>query len=201
MDETISLKNKLLLAAEQILGGTDPEQISLREVARLCGVSHNTPYRHFKDKQDLLAAIAKRGFDDLYAEMERCIKDSDDVLQGSIKGYLGFSQQHPARLKIMIGPSIPDFSLYPELYESAMKTLGLLLKNAQMPDVELPLSAQLRIATTIWACVHGLAHLRLQKTLGFLADPEQPTNEDIELILRAGITRLAKNLESRQTHV
>jgi AcrR family transcriptional regulator len=195
MDESVSLKNKLLLATEQILAGTDPEQISLREVARLCGVSHNTPYRHFKDKQDLLAAVAKRGFDDLYAEMERCIGEADDALQGCLRGYLGFSQKHPARLKIMIGPTIPDFSAYPELYASSTKTLGLLLKHSQITDIPLSPSAQLRIATSVWACVHGLAHLRLQKSLGFLADHEQPTNTDLEIILRAGIAHLAKDLE------
>ena len=58
----VNLKQSLLDAAVGLIGEVGPQVFTLREVARRAGVSHNAPYRHFRDKDDLLAAGGGAGF-------------------------------------------------------------------------------------------------------------------------------------------
>jgi AcrR family transcriptional regulator len=62
-----NLKEALLDAAVAMIAETGPRGFTLREAARRAGVSHNAPYRHFRDRNDLLAAVATDGFDRLNA--------------------------------------------------------------------------------------------------------------------------------------
>jgi AcrR family transcriptional regulator len=64
------LKPALLAAAAQLLDEGGAALISLREVARRAGVSHNAPYRHFADRDSLLAALAEDGFRELGRRMD-----------------------------------------------------------------------------------------------------------------------------------
>src|ERR1700734_1475486 len=66
-----NLKQNLLDAAVGLIGEVGPQAFTLREVARRAGVSHNAPYRHFADKDDLLAEVAAQGFDELDKAMKK----------------------------------------------------------------------------------------------------------------------------------
>ena len=57
-----NLRAVLLEAGVALIGNVGPKGFTIREVARRAGVSHNAPYRHFRDKEELLAAIARRRF-------------------------------------------------------------------------------------------------------------------------------------------
>ena len=57
-----NLKPALLEAAVALIGEVGPAAFTLREVARRAGISHNAPYRHFREKDELLAAVATEGF-------------------------------------------------------------------------------------------------------------------------------------------
>src|SRR5579862_9662310 len=63
------LEETLLKTAIQLIGEVGPAGFSLREVARRAGVSHNAPYRHFQDREELLAAVAAQGFRELTQAM------------------------------------------------------------------------------------------------------------------------------------
>ena len=60
-----NLREALLQSAIQLIAEVGPTAFTLREVARLAGVSHNAPYRHFQDKGALLAAVATQGYGEL----------------------------------------------------------------------------------------------------------------------------------------
>src|SRR6266702_3244482 len=64
-----NLREALLLAAIRLIGEVGPTAFTLREVARRAGVSHNAPYRHFRDRDDLMAAVAAQGFRELTQAM------------------------------------------------------------------------------------------------------------------------------------
>ena len=66
-----NLKEALLAAAVEAIAESGPRGFTLREAARRAGVSHNAPYRHFRDRDDLLAAVAADGFDRLGEAMTR----------------------------------------------------------------------------------------------------------------------------------
>src|SRR5258707_14602277 len=63
------LREALLQAAIQLIAEVGPAGFTLREVARRAGVSHNAPYRHFPDREDLLAGGAAQGFRELNGAM------------------------------------------------------------------------------------------------------------------------------------
>src|SRR5580700_4662434 len=65
------LREALLQAAIRLIAEVGPQGFTLREVARRAGVSHNAPYRHFHDKDELVAAVAMEGFERLTAAMKR----------------------------------------------------------------------------------------------------------------------------------
>src|SRR5580700_9985299 len=65
-----NLKEVLLDAALALISEVGPQAFTLREVARRAGVSHNAPYRHFRDKDELLAVVAVQGFERLTAAMK-----------------------------------------------------------------------------------------------------------------------------------
>ena len=66
-----NLRQALLDAAIRLIAEVGPAGFTLREVARRAGVSHNAPYRHFQDRDDLMAAVAAQGFRELTQAMVR----------------------------------------------------------------------------------------------------------------------------------
>src|SRR6516162_6235923 len=75
-----NLREALLKAAIRLIAEVGPAAFTLREVARRAGVSHNAPYRHFRDKDDLLAAVAAQGFWELtQAMLDAAARQSDTV--------------------------------------------------------------------------------------------------------------------------
>jgi AcrR family transcriptional regulator len=98
---------KLIDAAAELLDEGGPAAVTLREVGRRAGVSHNAPYKHFSGKQDLLAAVAARELRSLAERMrtaaEPCPPGASTV-EAATAAYLDWAQCHPARFKLTFGP-------------------------------------------------------------------------------------------------
>src|ERR1700737_2024953 len=95
---------QLVAAAAKLLDQGGPAAVTLREVGRLAGVSHNAPYKHFADKEELLAAIAAREL----ANQRRGVRPTEgktpiDQLRAMMHGYVRWATQHPARFKLTFG--------------------------------------------------------------------------------------------------
>jgi AcrR family transcriptional regulator len=89
-----NLKQELLNTALTLISESGPQGFTLREVARRAGVSHNAPYRHFRDKDDLLAAVAAEGFARLTSAMKRSAargKTPLERLRLCGRGYIQFA--------------------------------------------------------------------------------------------------------------
>src|ERR1700733_14069067 len=94
----VNLKQSLLDFAVVLIAEVGPQAFTLREVARRAGVSHNAPYRHFRDKDDLLAAVAAEGFDRLAGEMKTAMakgRTAAERLNLAGRGYVQFALQSP----------------------------------------------------------------------------------------------------------
>src|SRR5688572_13586500 len=88
----------------------DAGEVTLREVARRVGVSHNAPYRHFEDKDALLAAVATDGFHLLEAALRDARADVTDAEERFVRtglAYLAFAREHRGYLSIMHAPGLP----------------------------------------------------------------------------------------------
>src|ERR1700680_3684519 len=98
------LRETLLQGAGRAIAELGPAAFTLREVARRAGVSHNAPYRHFRDKDALLAAVAAQGFRELTRAMrkagERQSKPLDKLKQSGM-AYVAFAIRRPDHFTVM----------------------------------------------------------------------------------------------------
>jgi AcrR family transcriptional regulator len=141
----------LLRAAADILEKQGLEALTLRDLARRAGVSHNAPYRHFTDREALLAALAEDGFRTLGKALEG--KSGSEMGEA----YVRFGLAHPARFRLMFGGRLPRED-HPALREAAGRAHEALLQairaRQDLPDPEIA-------AAAAWSLVHGLANLLL----------------------------------------
>lgn len=126
------LKTTLIEAALKLLKTKSHETISLRELAREAGVSQAAPYRHFKDKKELISAIIEQGYELKYQFMEDAIKDSKgDPLKmyfGCGRAYFRMGLKHPQHFKLMANPEVIPSPEYPSLMTCACRSF-LLVKR------------------------------------------------------------------------
>src|SRR5579859_3307211 len=98
------LRRALLDSADAILEREGPNALSLRAVAREAGVSPAAPYHHFKDKDELLSAIAHEGFARLKQALSAAAEAGDDPrrkMNDLGVAYVKFAQSHPALYRVM----------------------------------------------------------------------------------------------------
>jgi len=146
----------LALVAER--GGTG--EVTLREVARRAGVSHNAPYRHYADKSAILAAVAEEGFAELSRTLRAARAGVEDDRERFVKtglSYLRFARERRGHLAVMFGPELAK-SRTPELQQSANESFQLLKQLAADAGIGDPTQSR-RLGTVVWSFLHGLAVL------------------------------------------
>jgi AcrR family transcriptional regulator len=150
-------REALLDAATRLLDAGGVEAVTLREVGRQAGVSHNAPYKHFASKEALLAALATR-------EIERRADRDDpssppaDRLRGSLHDYVRWALDSPARFRLIFGPWTVDSS---ELHQAAGASHARFVDTvlaAQDAGV-LPPGDPERLASLLRSLAHGAAEL------------------------------------------
>jgi AcrR family transcriptional regulator len=164
-----NLKQALIQAAVKVLAKMGPRAFTLREVARQAKVSHNAPYRHFRDKDELLAAVAGEGFDQLAESMITAAAPASNALQAlelSGLGYVRFALQWPEHFSAMFDYS-QDLSTYPEYAASGRRAFQVLLDNivASQKAGHMPSGDPQPLALVAWSLVHGIAKLAIAKRL------------------------------------
>ena len=145
-------------------GGT--EALSLREVARRAGVSATAPYRHFADKEALLAAVAAHGFGllaDRLAEADATGADAVAALSAQGAAYVTFACDDPALFRLMFGTA--RGAPHPALREAGGRAYSVLADRVAGMTSE---AAREDMALAAWSLVHGLACLLVD---GQLRDP------------------------------
>lgn len=158
-----NLRQALLDGALHVIRELGPAAFTLREVARRAGVSHNAPYRHFRDKDALLAAVAAQGF----RELTRAMREGADKqtrplgkLKQSGMAYVGFALRRPEHFTVMFDAPVvarkdPE---YVQASEEAFRTLVNYIRESQEAG-ELPAGDTLDRALYAWSLVHGIAKL------------------------------------------
>lgn len=179
-----NLKPALIAAAVEWIAEVGPAAFTLREVARRAGISHNAPYRHFRDKEHLLAAVATQGFDRLAAALDASKsrprrarhavpRTARDRLRASGIAYVQFALRSPEHLQVMFDWPL-EFTRYPELEAAGARAFGILLglvEDAQR-NGELPAGNALRLARIAWSLVHGVAKLAISSRLPHASERE-----------------------------
>ncbi len=168
------LREALLGAAEALLStdagqaaGAAPAAFSLRDVARQAGVSHAAPYHHFANRDELLAAVAARAFEQLGAAMQAgaaAQASPREQLLAIAEAYVRFARSSPARFRLMFGPLLATRAQHPALDQAAGASFAVLLGAAERLDARLALP----LALTGWSLAHGLSHLLLDQAFAGL---------------------------------
>lgn len=161
-----NLRNALIEAGRNALLEVSAQDLSLRYLARMVGVSEAAPSRHFAGIDELLATIAASGYRDL-AALRVPIRDSDDTALAKayrmMRVYIEFAQRHKGLFGLMIGPRIGAHDAYPELAEESNRSFGLFSDTIEALAIESGwASADLKLVThAAWSTEHGLATLIL----------------------------------------
>lgn len=168
------LPRVLLDSATALVAETGHWDFSLREVARRAGVSHNAPYRHFPDRDALMAAVAVAGFDTLRAQSLAAATDavtSVDRLTRLGRAYVAFGAANPALYRLMFAQARPRTEALPQailrmvgVTEGAVRDVivagGRDGSFAVDPDDADQVTAA---AVAAWSLVHGLASLAIDQ--------------------------------------
>lgn len=177
------LRERVLAKAMELLEREGPEAITLRAVASAVGVSHMAPYRHFKDKEELLAALAQTGFEALGLAMQNAAlarpakaggKGKGGRLLGFGRAYLDFARRRPALYRLMFGPTLANKPQYEHFQAAAQATfaglryaIGATLQSRAPTAGEADVNA---LAVATWSLVHGLAMLMIDGRLAASGD-------------------------------
>lgn len=158
-----NLKEALVAAAIEIISEHGIEGLSLREVSRLAGASHAAPYRHFKDKNDLLAAVAEAGFQEMFAKMKRGVRGKSPVetLYAAATASIQFATRHPFHFRVMYARELTDHTRYPALQaveEAITDFMHQLIIDCQEAGLLIKRDPE-EIAIALWCSFHGAVDL------------------------------------------
>ena len=161
-----NLRAELLDTAIEQLRTTAVEDLSLRALARAVGVSQTAPYRHFADRNELLAAMATSGYRDLLRSLRQAGALSADCPQQQLlafaHAYVDYAARNPQLFKLMFGPAVQPSVKYPELREASRDTLQLvqdILQRGVDSGVFRPLDDITYMANAAWSSIYGLSTL------------------------------------------
>jgi AcrR family transcriptional regulator len=160
-----NLKEALIRAALELIAEKGPAGFTFAEAARWAGVSPAAPYRHFRDRDELLADVARRGFDQfeavLAAAWDGGRPDVFTAFDRVGKAYLRFAKNEPAYYSAMFEAGIPP-EANPELREAGERAFAVLRTAAERLVATMPAHNRppvLMMALHIWAMSHGIASL------------------------------------------
>ena len=157
----LELREACIVAAQEVIAERGIENLSLRDVARKLGVSHQAPYKHYPSRDHLLAEVMRRCFQGFAAHLDAREHHDDPVqdLESLGERYLAFAQRHPLEYRLMFSTDWPASAEQPDLVRDATRTFDILRDVLRRLHGD---SAAVRDlidldALHIWSAVHGLA--------------------------------------------
>ena len=160
-----NLKEALVRAALALIAEKGPAGFTFADAARWAGVSAAAPYRHYRDREELLADVARRGFDEFTDRLTKAWDqgkpDPQTAFQRLGKSYLAFARSEPAFYSAMFEAGVPP-DANPELRAAGDRAFAVVRSSCEAISVLLPKDKRppaLMMALHIWALSHGIASL------------------------------------------
>ena len=171
------VRRLVLDAAIAIIELEGAESLSMREVARRAGVSHQAPYHYFGDRSGILAAISEEGFTGL-AQAFRDVHETEmPAAKAGFIAYLGFARKHVGHFRVMFRNDICGLATHQAAALTAEDAFNeLLLMVSRTIGVSASEAEQLTFAIMLWSQAHGLATLVLDGPL----ERKLPPGADLE---------------------
>jgi len=160
-----NLKEALVRAALELIAEKGPAGFTFADAARWAGVSPAAPYRHYRDRDALIADVAQRGFEAFAAALSKAWDDGrPDVLEAFDrlgKAYLAFAKREPAYYSAMFEAGMP-LDADPQLRTASESAFAVLRGASDRLVALLPAKGRppaLMVALHIWSMTHGIASL------------------------------------------
>ena len=182
-----NLRQALVEAALALIAERGPSGFTLSEAAKRADVTPAAVYRHFAGRDDLIAEVARQGYDIFAALMEFAYADGQPTalaaFEATGRAYLAFARKYPGHYMAMFESGL-SFNAHPELAQVAAKARAVLEKAAerlseQMPPDRRPPATM--FSAHVWAMSHGVVELYMRGAPG-AKSPFTP-----EDLLEAGI--------------
>ncbi len=183
-----NLRETLVRAALDLIAEKGPAGFTFADAARWAGVSAAAPYRHFRDRDDLLADVARRGFTLFTAQLEQAWDEGRPepfrAFESVGRAYLAFARDEPAYYSAMFEAGVP-LDADPALLEAADAAFAVLRRAAEALCARMPPDKRppaMMMALHVWALSHGIASLFGRGDAGRRPLPMEP-----EELLEAGV--------------
>lgn len=162
------LPRALIDAALELIAEAGADTFTLREAARRVGVNHRAVYRHFADKESLLATIAIEGLRGLVGEVEGDLAALSGAtprqrLLAVVRAYLRYAVSHPAHYRVTFGPRLNAEGRFPALEAAMSRAVAVVSRELGAGQVGgAPVFDDMM---SLWAGMHGLAQLVLMRRI------------------------------------
>lgn len=159
---TMPLRRQVLDASLLFIVQVGPDALSVREVARRAGVSHQAPYKHFADREAILAELVEEGFHSLAAALDVATPEDDPVarIAGTGQAYVLWALAHPGYLRLLFRPDLVDATAHPKAAAAGQAAWAHLDAVARAVPGDPEVNTAL-----LWSAVHGLSVLLLDGPL------------------------------------
>jgi len=191
------LKEALLKASLELVSEKGPHGFTLAEVCRKAGVSVAAPYRHYRDREALLAAIALAGFELQYEAMAEALAKCQDKtfegLRSLATSYVNFAIANPSRYRVMYGSDLSK-AKFPELYATARRAFDIVFCTVEKCLIASgkPTGNTYGMSVSMWSHCHGIAMLCVD---GFLREiaMDQKVPELIDLAVESFVGQVRES--------
>lgn len=160
-----NLREALIEAALRLIGEKGPAGFTVAEAARAAGVSPAAPYRHFRDRDELMADVARRGFEAFTTTLRTAWAKGSPTPRAALMrvgvAYLEFARKDPAAYSAMFESGVPHSS-HPQLHAAAEEAFAVLREASERVIAAMPAGRRpppLMVALHIWSMSHGVASL------------------------------------------
>lgn len=187
------VRGRVLNAAVKLIDKVGLAGVSMREVARAAGVSHQAPYHYFADREAIFAALAEEGFKILSLRLDNIMDTGEPAVERFVQAgqtYVEFAFDHPALFRIMFRPDVVEMDRFPQVQECGDRAFQVVPTLVQACIAEgLPAEPSVQALMILaWSIPHGLACLMLdgplpKKIPDLFANREQLTR-DVMLAMR-----------------
>jgi AcrR family transcriptional regulator len=160
------VRRAVLDGALAIIASDGADALSMRDVARRAGVSHQAPYHYFGDRAGIFAAISEEGFTRFADEFEATLNSSDDPARDCLRSYVTFAITHVGHYRVMFRSDISGASTHEQTRHAADRAFAVLLELAERvsPDNN-DSDNPLMLPIMLWSMAHGLSTLLMDGPL------------------------------------
>jgi AcrR family transcriptional regulator len=171
-DDVSSFRGRLCQTAERRFAEHGPDSVTMRQLAADLGCSPMTPYRYFKDKDEILGAVRAAAFDRFADALEQAFQEGRDLDPAARsfavgKAYVHFALAEPHAYRLMFDLTQPREETYPDLTRAAARARATMTEHLKgMVDEDRLKTDGPLLGHVYWAAIHGVLMLHLAGKLG-----------------------------------